>query len=526
VIPGKQYTPADALRIARRNWWLILLPFVVVTAGTVMTAAYLPNRYRSETLILVVPQRVPESYVRSTVTSRIEDRLQSISQQILSRTRLERIVQDFNLYDRERRSALMEDIVERMRRDIDVEIVKGDAFRIGYIGQDPRTVMKVTERLASLFIEENLRDRTVLAEDSYEFLDAQLEEARRRLVEHEKKLEEYRRKYAGQLPDQVNSNLQVIQNAQMRIQALNESMARDRDRRLILERVLADASEPEPTITPAPAPAPTGEPAAGGSAAQQLEQARQMLQQMSVRMTPGHPDIIRLKRTIATLEQKVDLEAANAPLPASPTASQAGPGSREATRQRKVREAQDEIANIDRQLARNAAEEKKIRDTVDSYQARVESSPTRESELIALTRDYDTGQKSYTSLLAKKWDSQIAANLERRQIGEQFKILDPARQPERPFSPNRQQIDIMGALVGLGIGFGLVVLREYGNSTLKVDDDVVQSLALPVLAMIPMMLTRRDEQRLAKRRRVAVFASSAVAMAVAVAALLVWKFRA
>ncbi len=131
----------------------------------------MPNRYRSETLILVVPQRVPESYVKSTVTARIEDRLQSISQQILSRTRLERIIQDFNLYATERRAGVMEDIVEQMRRDIDVQIVKGDAFRVSYTGDDPRTVMQVTERLASLFIEENLRDRAVLAEDSYQFLD-------------------------------------------------------------------------------------------------------------------------------------------------------------------------------------------------------------------------------------------------------------------------------------------------------------------------------------------------------------------
>ena len=185
------------------------------------------------------------------------------------------------------------------------------------VGQNPQTVMKVTERLASLFIEENLRDRTVLAEGSYEFLDAQLEDARRRLVEQEKKLEEYRRKYTGQLPTQVESNLQVIQNTQLRLQALNESTARDRDRRLMLERVLADASDQEASESPTAAAAgagSSGDPP-GGSTLQQLESARQAFQQLSMRLTPGHPDIIRLKKTIASLEQKADLEAANAPLP-------------------------------------------------------------------------------------------------------------------------------------------------------------------------------------------------------------------
>ena len=161
------------------RFWVLLVPFSIVAACTAIYARYLPDVYRSDTLILVVPQRVPESYVRSTVTTRIEDRLQSISQQILSRTRLERIIQDFNLYPEERRVGIMEDVVEKMRRDIAVQVVKGDAFRVGYVGTEPRTVMKVTDRLASLFIEENLRDREVLAEGTNQFLEAQLEDARR-----------------------------------------------------------------------------------------------------------------------------------------------------------------------------------------------------------------------------------------------------------------------------------------------------------------------------------------------------------
>src|SRR5688572_26949285 len=164
MLPGKKYTPEDILAILRKRVWWVLVPFAVFGAGAAIYSRVLPDLYRSETLILVVPQRVPESYVRSTVTTRIEDRLQSISQQILSRTRLERIIQDFNLYAEERRTGIMEDIVEEMRKDINVQIVKGDAFRVAFVADEARTAMRVTERLASLFIEENLRDREVLAE--------------------------------------------------------------------------------------------------------------------------------------------------------------------------------------------------------------------------------------------------------------------------------------------------------------------------------------------------------------------------
>ena len=239
--------------------------------------AALPNLYRSETVILVVPQRIPESYVRATVTSRIEDRLQSIGQQILSRTFLERIILDFDLYADARRKVVMENIVETMRRrDIAIETVKGDAFKVSYVSGDPQVAMKVTERLAALFIEENRRDREILADGTNQFLESQLEDARRRLAEHEKKVEDYRRQYAGELPSQVESNRQVIQNTQLQVQALVESMDRDRDRRIVLERSIADTMADAKSDTPMPiAPTATG---AEPSADAELDAARRALQ--------------------------------------------------------------------------------------------------------------------------------------------------------------------------------------------------------------------------------------------------------
>jgi uncharacterized protein involved in exopolysaccharide biosynthesis len=170
MLPGKVYKPEDVLQVLKSRIWVLLLPFAVIAAATAVWVHRLPDQYRSETVILVVPQRVPESYVRSTVTTRIEDRLQSLVQQILSRTRLERIVRDFDLYAKERKTGIMEDVIEQMRRDIGVEVLRGDSFRISFIGDNPRMVMRVTERLASLFIEENLRDREVLADDTNQFL--------------------------------------------------------------------------------------------------------------------------------------------------------------------------------------------------------------------------------------------------------------------------------------------------------------------------------------------------------------------
>ena len=236
MIPGKRYTP-ELLRAIWRHKWLLLVPFVLVTSATVVAARRIPNQYRSETLVLIVPQQVPENYVQPTVNIRLEDRLASINQLILSRTRLEQIVNEFNLYPTERQTQLMADVIDRMRaRDISVETtgpgsppkLSAPTFRISYTGGNPRTVMSVTERLASLFIEESLRDRTALAEGTNQFLETELQEARNRLIEQEKRLEVYRELHAGELPSQLNTNMQAIQNIQLQLQTLTQSLSQDR----------------------------------------------------------------------------------------------------------------------------------------------------------------------------------------------------------------------------------------------------------------------------------------------------------
>ena len=497
MLPGKTYDPITVLTILRRHLWLALVPFAVVAAATAVVASLLPDRYRSETLILVVPQRVPESYVKATVTSRIEDRLQALSQQILSRTNLERIIQDFNLYPEQRGTVTMEEIVGEMRRDIRLDVVRGDAFRVAYIGREPRTVMEVTDRLAALVIDENLRDREVLAEGTNQFLESQLQDARQRLMEHEKKLETYRKQYAGELPSQQNSNIQAMQNAQLQIQSIIESINRDRDRRRTVERQLEDLQQ---EILPAlpPVTLQAGDSAAqGGTAAQQLEAARASLQALELRFKPDHPEINLLKRRIRDLERKAEAEALAAPAGA-PAVAAVSPA--EAARRKRIRDVQGELEALDREIASRQEEERRLRAIAGSYQRRMEMAPTRESELVELTRDYGTLQTIYQNLLTKNEEAKIAASLERRQSGEQFKVLDPARMPERPYSPNRMLIALAGIVLGLGLGVGLIAIAEYRDGSFRTDDEVASVLSLPVLAVIPVMLSNAERRRLLRRR--------------------------
>lgn len=515
MIPGKKYTADDVLNIVWRRKWFIVVPWALLTIATVIVSALLPDLYRADTQIEIVPQRLPESYVRSTITTRVEDRLHALRQQVLNRTRLERLIDEFKLYPQERQTWIMEDLVARMRGNISIDVIRGDAFRVTYLSEDAQTAMKVAERLGSLIIEENLRDRESLAEGANQFFETQLEDSRRRLEEHEKKLEEYRRRYLGELPSQLESNLQAVRNTQAQIQGLDESINRDRDRRLFLDRMVADLTPP-----PAPAPAvpPSADPTAihGASAAEQLVGARDGLRALELRLKPEHPDVIRMKRVIRELESKADAEGA---LPVEARGAAVSTPAQD----NRVREMRAEMENLDRSIAYKQQETERLRAVIGSYQARIDVTPARESELIALTRDYDTLQNMYTSLLSKKEDSKVAANLERRQIGEQFKVLEPARLPEKPFSPDRVRINTLGFLCGLICGLAFAAMLEYRDSSLRSDEDVVVSLALSVIAMIP-QVTTLAERRARRRRRMALSLSLATTICVAAVAL-IWKLK-
>ena len=397
-----------------------MLPAIAIAAAVVGWTRTLTDMYRSDALILVVPQQVPESYVRSTVTATVADRLQSISQQILSRTRLERIILDLNLFEAERKTGIMEDIIDGMRGNINVQTVRGDSFRVGFTSPDARTAMRVAERLGSLFIDESLRDREVLAEGTNQFLEAQLEDVRRQLVDNEKRLEEFRRTHDGQLPAQLSANMQGIGNTQTQLQAVTDALTRGRDRYDAMKRLIADLESNEyiaPPATSGPAPVET--------ATDRLRAAEAALAAMELRLKPGHPDIVRAKKVLVDMRKAGDAEAA-----AGPVSSVDAPlTAQERLRRTRLNDANRELAAIEKDIAAKTADEVKLRDNLTAYQKRIEATPTRESELIELTRDYGTIQGMYTSLLGKKQESQISANLERRQIGEQFRILDPARQP-------------------------------------------------------------------------------------------------
>lgn len=523
MLPGKRYTIDDVARIAWRGKWIILAPAILTSVVAATYLRYVPDLYRAETTILVVAQRVPNDIVRTTVTSNVQDRLRSISQQILSRTRLEPIVLDLNLYPELRQRLPMEDVITRMRDDVTVQTIRGDAFMVAYRSESPVLAQEVAGRLASLFIEENLRDREVQAEATSQFLESQLDEARQKLIEHEKRLESFRLRNAGQLPQQVGNNFQAVQTLNLEAQGLSDSLDRDRDRRAVLERSLADLAAlsnvdlaTDPTrIDPSEPPPPPG------SAAAELAKAQEALRALKLRLTPEHPDVMRGERIVAELERKARAEREAAAAAAAGSASTSRGAVGISATERRARDYREELATLTKQIATKEERLTQVQSQIAQYRSRIESVPVLESELTELMRDYDTLQRTYQSLLAKRQEAQIASNVERRQIGEQFRVLDPARRPERPFSPNRPVVQAAGTLLGMAIGIGIIVLIELRDKTLRKESDVLEALNLPVLATVPRMRNAIERRR--HLRQVLGLSSAAVA-GIAVAVAIAWSW--
>jgi polysaccharide chain length determinant protein (PEP-CTERM system associated) len=521
-VVARTYTLDEILSLIGRRRWLILIPFALGVAAAPLLARYAPERYRSEALILVIPQRVPDNYVKPTVSESIEQRLPSITDQILSRSRLERIIEEMELYKAERSRDVMENVVQQMRGDVTTSAVgkEVNSFRVSYVSHNAETARKVTERLASLYIEQNLKDRASQADSTSQFLATQLEEAKRRLIEQEKKLEDYRRGHAGQLPSQLQGNLQSIQNANLQLQSLNESTNRAQERRLLIERQIADTQAVP--LPPASLSLATSEIPATASTAQQLDLARARLALFLQRYTPDHPEVRSLERTIDELVVRVESET---PTSATQAVPEKPITTAEAAQRKKILDLQAELAVIDHQLSANRSEEAKLKQIITAYQSKVDIVPTRESELVELTRDYSTLQMAYASLLMKREDSVIAANLERRQIGEQFKLLDVASLPEKPYN-QLQRLAVMasGAGVGLVLGLLIVGLLESRDSSFRREEEVLKVVSLPVLALIPVMKSEREQFAARHRAWTIDVAGTAVLLAAGVV-LVFWRLH-
>jgi len=319
----------------------------------------------------------------------------------------------------------------------------------------------------------------------------------------------------------VQTNIQAVQTTNLQLQSLSESIAADRNRKVMVERLLADLQAEEQNFSRQPPPATQGNPeTAVMSTRQRLAAAESELARLQQRLKPEHPDIVRLQRSIADLRVKADAEGTATP---GQTPSQAPTMTNEELgRRERLRQMRGEVEQLGRQISFKENEERQLRGRLSEYQGRLDSVPAIESEFIALTRDYDTLRDTYKSLLAKSEESRMAADLERRQVGEQFKTIDAPRVSLHPMNASRIRINMIGFALGLVLGVGLAALLEILDSSFRTETDVVGALGLPVLALVPEMPTQA-QLNAARRRGHAIYGAAAVA--VCAAAVVFWRLE-
>ena len=467
----------DYLQIALRRKWYFIVPFVLISIAAIAYALYAPNIYRASTLILVEPQKVPSSYVKATVTEDIESQLRTITEQIMSRSYLEKIINEFDLYPEMRKKLPLQSVIERMRRCIDVRVRKGRVFTVSFEDQNPVIAMKVANRLASLFIEGNLKVREERAEGTLVFLEKELERVRKLLKQQEKKVSEFRAEHLGVLPEQLEANLRTLDRLQLQLQSNGEALKAAEETRRMLQQQLSQM-QTMPMIT-------VDEPTSGEELVPEsssLSELKAKLKKLRLRYTEKHPEVVRLERLIAQMENEEKSNEANEE------------GSKETSANEEplwASQIEAQLAQLDAEISQLKNERKRLKSEIKEYERRVEITPKVEQQLKELSRGYEVTQKEYQSLLDKKLQAELAANMERKQKGERFKVLDQAKIPERPFKPNRQKIILFGVFLGMAIGSGLVGVVEYLDHSFYKIEDLEQFTGISVIASIPKIKAKK-----------------------------------
>jgi polysaccharide chain length determinant protein (PEP-CTERM system associated) len=498
----KVFDIENYLKIGLRRKWYIIIPFVLCVIISFGVYKYLPKEYRAKTVILVRAPQVPEGYVRPTLTEPVTERLNVISQEILSRTRLERIIKEFNLYPEMANRSHMEEIVDMMRAKIGLSVEQESAFSISFEGRDPQTVMTVTNKLASMYIEENLKSRESRVEGTSQFIARELKAVESTLKRKEELVRRYKEKNLGQLPQQLEANLRLHDRLQEQLRTASDDLRAAEDRLVFLQSQIEQATDPvsergrSSAILSARRSAAQREAGIEDPLVAQWRDLKQELENAESKYTGYHPDVADLKKKIAALTlriKKQDEERER--LLRGP----GGVGSSVAPSIEADAAAAGLIAEYKEQYRENQSDVRRLKGDIVSlkeqialYQKRIEDTPKKEQEMVNLNRDYDLLRGQFQSLTDKKYQAQMAENLERKQQGEQFMVLDPARLPEKPFKPNRNGLLAIGALLGFGIGLGLTWFRESMDRSFYEASDVETYLKLPVVATI---LNLKEEEK-------------------------------
>jgi polysaccharide chain length determinant protein (PEP-CTERM system associated) len=494
---SQEFNLSQILNTIYRRKDIVIAIFLVIAALTTYLTVSLPNFYRSTTLILITPQRLPSSYVASTVTSSIDQRMLAMTQQILSRTSLEKVIRALNLYSINGSAKDIDGRVNQLRKMINIEINRNDTFKLSFEHESPQTAMEVTARLASLFIDENVRSREQQAAGTTAFMNTEVERLRKELEEQESIVNLYKSQHQKDLPEQLDANLRTLEQMRRELESGMLRLTSLEERKALIEQTrIATASIFD-----------------GSGAARSIlsgagiDSRKRELELLRTRYSDKHPDVVRLKQEIKNAPAEETPQTAGAEVAG---ASKLGSGDSSRTQ---FADIQSDVAASEITLLRQR--NNKLQSEIAAYQDRVSTTPIRAMDLSKITRNYDITLNKFRDLLSKEFDSQLSENMERKQKGEQFQVVDPASLPESPVAPNRPRMLLVGLLLGLAAALGGALLIENLDNSIRGNEDLDGMTNLPLLAMLPVVPSRGNILEL-RQTRIMLLLYSAGALALGI----------
>jgi polysaccharide chain length determinant protein (PEP-CTERM system associated) len=474
MLGHRALTIQDYTTILKRKWWILAIPAIIFPIVGYGITFLVQPQYVSQTLVLVEQQKVPESYVKAVVTEDLSGRLASMKEQILSRSRLQPIIERLNLFAGQ---GTMDDRIEKTRKNIGITPIQSEiarsnglpGFFISFKANDARTAQLVCGEIQSLFVNESISDREGIAAGTTDFLKGQLADAKAKLDEQDEKLRKFQQTYMGKLPGAESSNINMMTTLNTQLDAATQALSRMEQNKAYAESLMTIQQQNQPQ---------TSEHGGVGPQAQQLELQRLLSEEadLTSRYTDDYPDVRAVKSKIADLRQKI----AQAP-PPSPAPVSSAP---KATDSVSAQQFRLQLRAMDQEIAQKKHDQAAIEAQLRTYQERVAASPEVEEEYKSITRDNQTAQAFYDSLLAKMNDSKMATDLEKRQQGESFKVMDEPNLPESPMFP-KPPVFVGGGLgAGLALGLLIVGLLEYMDTAVRSERDIWAFTKLPTLGVI------------------------------------------
>jgi polysaccharide chain length determinant protein (PEP-CTERM system associated) len=478
---GRELTPADYLAVLRRRWVLIVVLAVIGGPLAYGVSRFLPPKYKSQTLVLVQPPTVSSTFVQPLDTIDVSERLASMKQQILSRTRLEPIIRQFGLYPQDINRLSMDTLVGRLRDAVEVTPVQPMAetqannlpgFFVNVTFDDPRMAQQICTAVTSLFIEESIRGSQQRSTMTTDFLGQQLDEAKKNLDDQDGKLAAFKGRYLNSLPDEEQTNLNLLTGLTSQLDAATQALARAQQDKSFAESLLTQQIGAWQATQ-------NGTGASPDTLEEQLAVLQTQLTALQARYTDDYPDVIKTRNDIALLQKRI---AENGPQKTLVDPNKVRAGQVEPAQ---ITQLRAQIHSYEQVIAEKSQEQERIKQQIKVYEDRVQSSPVVEEQYKELTRGYQTALDSYNDLLKKKTDADMAQQLQQEQAGEQFSVLDPADLPTKPSFPNRPLFALGGLGGGLALGLALAFLLETRDTSLRTERDVEFALRLPVLAVVP-----------------------------------------